>query len=327
MGGYHAQALTELGSQLVVYEPNEQHAQSMAEHFAGIAIARCLEEAIEAADIVHICTPPMVHIEGALASIAQRKPTIIEKPLTHDLQEALEIHKAATAAEVPLLVGKHFRLTPPFLEIEAGVRREDIGTLNSLETTYVHDMRKLRAGTAWRKALGSNGFVYEGAAHPVDLNMWLAGQPVHSVQATLSPKKICPDYGWAEDHTYTLTYEDGTIGRVWANAATPLPQHGTSVAVYGSTGAYRAHNKRAELMTFRDGEADWVATPTAPVGQTIRPMAELFHRYLKGESETFAPMPGIEESLKVMLVLDTIERAAESGQNEKVPTLDEVLSP
>lgn len=207
---------------------------------------------------------------------------IIEKPLTHNLAEAIDIYRAAQADNVPVLVGKHFRLTPPFLEINDGLRKGNIGRVASIETDYVHDMGRLTVGTGWRKQLGSHGFMYEGAAHPVDLNMWLAGQPVAEVQSMIGGRKLRPDYCWAEDLTLTFRY--------------------------------------------RDGDADWVTTPTAPIGQTIRPMAALFHEYLRGERPDLDPMPGIEEALGVMIVLHTLEIAAESGCAERVPSLEDVLS-
>lgn len=186
VGGYHIKAQQELGSNIVVYDPNKACTDRVVGQYGGLVVARTFEEAMELADVVHICTPPMLHMEGALASIEHGKPTIVEKPITHDLGEAVEIYKAADAADVPVLAGKHFRLTPPFMEINAGMRRGDIGDINSIESTYVHDMRKLKDGVGWRRTLGRNGFVYEGAAHPVDLNIWLANQPVTSVQAIIS---------------------------------------------------------------------------------------------------------------------------------------------
>lgn len=325
VGGYHIKAQTELGSNVVIYDSCAETAQkATATH--DVAVARCFEEAVEAADVVHICTPPMDHRDSALAAIALGKPVIIEKPLTHNLAEAVDVYRAAQSSNVPVLVGKHFRLTPPFLEINDGLRGGEIGSVASIETDYVHDMGRLTVGTGWRKQLGSHGFMYEGAAHPVDLNMWLAAQPVAEVQAMVSGRKLRPDYGWAEDLTLAVRYQDGLVGRVWSNAAAPTPQHGTAVKVYGSEGAYNAHNKRACLNTYRDGDADWTTTPTAPIGQTIRPMAALFHEYLRGERASLDPMPDIEAALGVMIVLDTLEVAAESGRTERVPSLEEVLS-
>lgn len=325
VGGYHIKAQLELGSNIIVYDPNTTCVQQTIDRFGQVTVAKSMEEAMETADIVHVCTPPTSHAAIALASIESSKPTIIEKPLTHNLHEAVEIYQAASKTNVPVAVGMHFRLTPPFLDIYEAISKEKIGPITSIETTYVHDMRKLSVGTLWRQSLGKYGFVYEGAAHPVDLNLWLASQPVKQVQATISTRKLCPTYGWQEDHAYNLTYQNGMVGRVWSNATSPMPRHGASIAVYGSTGAYRAHNKYPVVETFTDGDKEWKSTPTLPIGQTIRPMASLFHDFLRGETDNFKPIPGLAEALTEMIVLNTIERAAESGRSETVPSLEKVI--
>jgi predicted dehydrogenase len=49
-------------------------------------------------DIAVVATPPFLHREGALQSLASGRHTLVEKPLTLDSQEALDIHEAAKAA-------------------------------------------------------------------------------------------------------------------------------------------------------------------------------------------------------------------------------------
>src|SRR6185437_2983676 len=90
VGTYHARGQLALGSRVVIYQPDTEGARVFLHQFDGqdITLAASLEEAIDTADVVHICTPPMAHLETALASIKKRKPTIIEKPLALDLKDA-----------------------------------------------------------------------------------------------------------------------------------------------------------------------------------------------------------------------------------------------
>src|SRR5258708_5127086 len=126
-GEYHINAQLRLGSDIVIYEPSEARQQAIAQKYGGqLAVARTLEEAIEKADFVHICTPHKYHAEGALASIGQGKPTIVEKPLTIKLEESVDIYRAAEATKTPVVVGTSFRLTPPFMAIREGLRNGDI---------------------------------------------------------------------------------------------------------------------------------------------------------------------------------------------------------
>lgn len=58
---------------------------------------------------------------------------------------------------------------------------------------------------------------------------------------------------------------------------------------------------------------------------TMQLMAEVSNAYIRGERTDFNPMPGMEDGLRLMIVLDTIERALKSGRTEYVPTLEHVL--
>lgn len=325
VGEYHIDAQQRAGSDVVIFEPNPDRAQLVSQKYGGqLVIAESLEEAIGAADVVHICTPHKYHVDGALASIAQGKPTIVEKPLTIKLEDSVAIYKAATANETPVVVGTSFRLTPPFREIYDGLHGGAIGELISLETTYLHDMGRMTVGLDWRRAPDRGSFLFGGGSHAVDLNMWLAGQPATEVQARVSGKKVRPGYPGDEDFDLAIGYEDGTTGRVWLSAAAPLPQHGADVKVYGTEGAYRAHNKSPYLETYQDGEADWTSREVG-LRYTIDTMSEIFNAYIRGERPDFRPMPDIREGLEVMIVLHVLDRAAKTGRVERVPSLDETL--
>jgi predicted dehydrogenase len=241
VGGYHTKGQLALGSKVIIYEPNAERAQIFTEQFEHkVSIAQTIEEAISAADVVHICTPPMYHLKTALISIAHGKPTIIEKPLAFKLEEAIEIYKATLKPDgPPVILATSFRIGPSPSGIYEGVANGGIGEIESLETSYVHDTKNLEAGATWRKRLEDTAFLYEGGTHAVDLNMWLANQAVIELQASVSRKKTRLEYRWDEDFAINLKYADGTVGRVWVNASAPLPRHGSEIAVYGATGAGR----------------------------------------------------------------------------------------
>ena len=321
VGEYHIKAQQHAGSEIVIFEPDQARAEDVSKRFGGLAIARSLEEAIDKADVTHICTPHKLHAAGAIASIERETPVIIEKPLTVDLGEAIDIYKAARQHDVPTMVGTSFRLTPPFVEMYERLHEGDIGELVSLETTYLHDMGRVKAGNDWRSSPDRGSFLYGGGAHAVDLNMWMARQPLSSVQATISPKKVRPSYPGDEDFSLSLAYEDGTTGRVWVSAAAPLPQHGSDLKVYGTKGAMRAHNKQPHLETYKDGDAGW-SSEDMGLSPTINEMSIIFNALVRGERTDMGRMPDIKEGLQVMIALDSLERAAETGLVQKVLTVD-----
>jgi predicted dehydrogenase len=329
VGTYHMLGQLAVGSRVVLYNPSVELAQALAANREHVTVAESLDQAIESADVVHICTPPKDHLEAALKSIAQSKPTIIEKPLAFKLDDAVKIYLAATIhGRPPVIAATSFRIGPSATAIYDGLRADKIGELGSLESTYVHDTKNLEPGKSWRKQLEGNAFLYEGGTHAVDLNMWFADQPVKAVQAMVSHKKTRTEYRWNEDFAVNLLYEDGLVGRVWVNAASPLPQHGSSMAVYGSTGAYRAHSKEPYYESYLEGDTNWQRHPIdgRHTMITMQLMAAVFNDYLQGKRADFKPMPDITEGLRVMIVLNTIEKSLQTGNTELVPTLEDIVS-
>ena len=262
VGSYHLKAQAELGSRVVLFDSHPERARDIARQFPSVTVAESLEAAIEAADIVHVCTPPMHHVPAVLASVRHYKPTIVEKPLALNLADATTMVEAAKSHGVPLMLDTPMRITPSMQQIHQALRNREIGAINSLETSYVHDIKSLGPGQTWRKSLGYTTWLYEGGTHAVDLNIWLSGgQRVRQVQAAISPHKHREDYFWAEDFAITLVYDSGLIGRVWTDCASPQPKHGAHAAVFGSEGAYRAQSMTPRLEYFREGDDDWKTRP------------------------------------------------------------------
>lgn len=329
VGTYHVKGQLALGSKVIIYEPNSERAADFKQQFKEVTVAQSIEEAIEQADVVHICTPPMYHLETALASITRHKPTIIEKPLAFTLDDSLKIYRAwLKTKSTPVILATSFRVSPAFPRIYDQVRQGKIGTLNSLESSYVHDVKNLEEGMTWRKQLGGHAFLYEGGSHGIDLNMWLADQPVTEVQAVVSTKKTRDEYSWDEDFAISLKYQDGLVGRVWVSASAPLPRHGSSLAVYGSEGALRVHSKESFFESYHMGDEEWTqnSIDVSLTMKTIERMSAIFNDYIQHKRDNFKPMPSLEDGVRLMIVMDTIEKAIASGATEHVPSLEEFLS-
>jgi predicted dehydrogenase len=329
VGAYHAKGQLALGSRVVIYQPDTEGAQAFLEQFDGkdVILADSLEEAIKMADVAHICTPPMAHLETALASIKYRKPTIIEKPLALDLREAVEIYRAAEVNNVPAILATSFRVGPAFPVIYDHVHSGDIGPITSIETSYVHDVKNLEAGNTWRKQLEGNAFLYEGGSHGVDLNMWMADQEVVELEAIVGTKKTREEYKWVEDFGINLRYQDGMLGRVWVSASAPLPRHGSHMGVYGSLGSYKVHSKEGFYESYYEGDEVWTKNPVdeSLTMRTMETMASIFNDYIQGKRQDFKPMPNILDGIRLMIVMDTIEKAIASGRVEPVPSFEEIL--
>jgi len=82
---FHLQALLRVHAVQVTvagaYSRNAEKCRAFAEP-NGIKAFSSLEELLDAADVIHLCTPPVTHEPIAIEVLKRNKPIIIEKPLT-----------------------------------------------------------------------------------------------------------------------------------------------------------------------------------------------------------------------------------------------------
>lgn len=82
-----------------------------------------IDELIQAVDVVDIVTPTISHFECAAKSLKKCRHVFIEKPIVTSLDEARELIKIASEANVKVQVGHVERFNPAFLAAESYLDR------------------------------------------------------------------------------------------------------------------------------------------------------------------------------------------------------------
>ncbi len=82
-------------------------------------------------DLVDICLPPEMHEKVALEAIAAGKATLVEKPISVQLDAANRMVQAASAADVPLMVAHVLPFFPEFQFAADCVRSGRFGKLRA----------------------------------------------------------------------------------------------------------------------------------------------------------------------------------------------------
>lgn len=104
IGSSHAAAyrsLPELFDLAVICDIDEARARSMANEFQVGRVVTSLDAlcALDAIDVIDICTPPNLHIPQALQALAAGKHVIVEKPLAASLHDADRLIDAEAASD------------------------------------------------------------------------------------------------------------------------------------------------------------------------------------------------------------------------------------
>jgi predicted dehydrogenase len=107
IGKRHARNLRALGKQVIAFDPAPAACQWFATEFGRDASTR--EAVLNEADVLVVASPSGCHLQDLNDAVNVRRPTLIEKPLGHDLQFARKIVERADDNTVPIVVAHNLR--------------------------------------------------------------------------------------------------------------------------------------------------------------------------------------------------------------------------
>jgi len=185
-------------------------------------------EAIDAADVVLLCTPPgfrPAHFEYA---VAKGKHVFMEKPVAVDgpgVRKVIEAAKEADAKGLKVVCGLQRRYQTSYLETLEKVKEGMIGEFRSSQVYWVSGgvwVRDRKSGMTEMEYQMRNWYYFnwicgdhiaEQHIHNIDVSNWFKGaHPVKAVGMGGRSQRIGKEFGEIFDHHYVeFTYPDGTV--------------------------------------------------------------------------------------------------------------------
>ena len=171
-------------------------------------------------DVVCICTPSGVHIDGAMKAIEAGKHCLIEKPLEVTLEKCDRIIEAADKLGVKVGVVFPSRFYEASKQLKKAIEKKRFGELvfgdafvkwNRSEAYY--------QSAAWRGTwqFDGGGALMNQGIHSVDLLQWYMGpvESVQSVSANIRHKGIEVE----DTIVSTLQFANGALGTIECSTA------------------------------------------------------------------------------------------------------------
>ena len=158
---------------------DEAYAKKTGESYKGCAAYTDFRELLarKDIDIVLIATPDHWHAYIAIAAVRAGKDVYCEKPLTHNVREAVELVKAVRATGRVFQVGSQQRSSKEFRVAAELVRNGLIGRVHAVGVSF-----------------GDPAQPYDKPAEPVepglDWNLWCGPGPLVNYNPMLSPRGV-----------------------------------------------------------------------------------------------------------------------------------------
>lgn len=326
MGRNHIRFVTEEpAAQLVAIADAFEGARATAEA-AGVPFytdpAQMMDEVKP--DGVIIATPNNLHLSIARQSVARGIATLVEKPISNDLEDAVAFAAESQKAGVPVLVGQHRRHNPFVAEAKRIIDSGELGQLTVANFNYMIYKNDEYFDVEWRRKKGA-GPILVNLVHDVDLMRYLIGEPVE-VQGMQS--NAARGFETEDSAVVNVRFSNGALASMTISDATASPWNWEATAredpqyrpfdadayfIGGTKGALSL--PRLHKFSY-DGASSWhkplhMEIPAIDPALPHKIQLKHFVRVVRREEE---PIVTPADNVKTLRVLDAVKRAADTGE-------------
>jgi predicted dehydrogenase len=226
-------------------------------------------------DVIDIATPNSLHMDALLAVDHAGKKVYCDKPLTGNLNQALQLEQSLTN---PAQLGQmtlQYRFYPATLRARLMIAEGKIGDVINYRIEYLHSGNVAPGKKmVWKdmRAFGA-GVLYDLGSHAIDLLTWLCGAGVAEVSARqktlhkLRPSAQNPGTMFeqdTDDMTIILaTLTNGALGTLEVSKIATGAQDELRFEIHGTRGALRFNLMQPDYLDYFD-----LADPEMPLGGT-----------------------------------------------------------
>jgi predicted dehydrogenase len=346
MAGVHSRAARASGARLVGLASSTVERSTAAARELGIDRAySSIDELLAdgAVDVVHVCTPNVLHLPQALAAIRAGRHVVCEKPLATSITGAETLVAEAAGADVTATVPFVYRFHPLVREARARVLAGEAGRILSVQGSYLQDWLLSAGDDNWRvnpdRGGRSRAFADIGS-HLVDLIEFVTGERVTRVAATwrtFFPERAVHRQVQTEDAVaVVLETTGGAIGTLLVSQAAPGRKNRLQLEIAGtseSIGFDQEHpetlwlgRRAGSQLLMRDAEQlhpDAARLSILPAGHP-QGYQDAFNAFV---ADSFAAicgatpdgLPRFTDGLRAVKVTSAVIDAAESGAWTSVP--------
>ncbi len=255
-------------------------------------------------DAVAIFTPHLNHYRHAMDALQAGAHVFIEKPLSTNTQEAVDIVRLAQARNRKVGVGHQFRLRPSIRQAKRMLAEGAIGELSMATAVLAQPWLIGHAGAenSWRfdPKISGGGVLADAGDHLLDALLWTTGQAAREVAAVQKSLQAKLDVVTAA----AIRLVDGTPVSIGVSGVASSSLF--EIAFYGERGRLLANER---TLMFFDGSS----TEPAPVDipTTSESIDSNFVDAISANGALCCPA---SEAVDTVKLLEAVSRAVASGQ-------------
>lgn len=275
-------------------------------------------------DAVSVCLPTVFHDTVSIAALKAGKHVLCEKPMTHSVEKAQAMQKAAKSSKKILMTSFNQRLGSDIQFLKKHIEEGHMGRVYLVRTGWRRPMGCLPPPTMdratgaynrnWFNEKGKGGGVlWDLGSHVVDLALYLLGFPEPKEILGKTYTQFLPDFlsgtghpGDADDHSVGfVSFQNGASMQVEVSFGSFVEGEKVFQAVYGDKGgAHRESGSPLKIFTQTSGAYSTVFPRVD--GDSPTPMDHFVDCILHDKPPLITP----EQGLAVTRILEGIYKSS-----------------
>lgn len=170
-------------------------------------------------DFAIVASPATFHFQHSKQLLAANIPTLIEKPVTADSQEARELITFSNQMKVPVCVGYCLRYLPAANIVKNTIKENQLGYIYNVSTHVGQYLPEWRKDKDYRSSVSSSAKLGGGAllelSHELDYLYWFFGELQYKYAVLRHTKELNLEVEEIAD--IVLSTSNGTICTVHLN--------------------------------------------------------------------------------------------------------------
>lgn len=281
MAAVHTRASRAARAQLVALASSAPERGKQAAHDFEVERAEPDAHALAACsdlDVVHVCSPNRYHAEHALAALAGGAHVICEKPLATTVADARRLVEAADQAGRVGAVPFVYRYHPMARQARAMVARGQLGTVLTLDASYLQDWLLEDSDDNWRADSGTGGASRAFAdigSHLCDLIEFVTGDRIHRLAArtrTVFARRGGKPVKNEDIAALVVELSSGALGTLLISQLAPGRKNSLTLELHGTRESVRFEQERPEELWVgrRDGSQMLLRDPGSAAPDSAR---------------------------------------------------------
>jgi predicted dehydrogenase len=248
-------------------------------------------------EVVSIMTPNNSHYAIAKAFLERGIGVICDKPLTTDLEQALELMRMVHQTGLVFGVTYCYSGYPMVRQAREMVRSRELGEIRLVQVEHASGWASTlleaegHKQAVWRTTpsiAGKSSVVGDLGTHAHHLARFISGLEITEVSAELA--SIVPGRQVDDNAHIMLRFNNGAKGMMWASMVAAGHMHGLRIRVYGEKGSLEWVQEQPNELILRpaDGPHQILSRGSGWLSPAARRTSRLWPGHPEGYLEAFA---------------------------------------